>query len=75
MSQSMGASAISARPKRCTGTAWSSIAASALRPQRSVVEMMMRLVKYRWPSGVSKPWPDAVKNESRSPFDRVVVDS
>ncbi len=41
--QSMGDSAISASPIRCTGIAWFTSASSAFFDHRSVVEMMIRL--------------------------------
>lgn len=67
MCHSMGDSAISANPMRCTGIDRSSNAASACLPHRSVVEMMIRFV-----NGFL---PEAVKNESISDLARVEVGS
>ena len=69
--QSMGDSAMSASPMRCTGTVWFSRARSAWLDQRSVVEMMMRLSN----AMLSQALPEAVKKESMSAFCREYLGS
>src|SRR5699024_9965203 len=70
-SQLIGDSEIADTPMRLVGITWLASISSALEDQRSVVEMIRRLLKCSTPSSVSNVRPEASKKESR--FDLLIL--